>query len=71
MRITRTDKEYQEMKAIQDAANEGCRVCPCCKSGLYTSMVYRTQVGILYTYRIDLYTCPNCGAEWESEPYRI
>ena len=71
MRITCTNKEYQEMKAARDAANEGCRVCPCCKSGLYNSLVYRTQTRMFHTYRIDLYSCPNCGAEWESEPYRI
>lgn len=86
MKITLTSEEYQTYKAAREKANEGCRVCPCCKHGLYkpfnfksltesysdsyplAEMFFGTQT-FLKNYRIDLYRCDNCGAEWESEPY--
>lgn len=71
MKITLTAEQAASFKDVRERANKGCRVCPCCKSGLYTSMVYRTQTRIFYSYQVDLYSCPNCGAKWESEPYRI
>ena len=70
MKITLTAKQAASFKDMRERANEGCRVCPCCRSGLYIPAAYRTTIGLFHTYRTDLYHCRECGAEWESERYR-
>lgn len=71
MKITRTNEDAMRICAIREKANEGCRVCPCCNTGFYTSYVYWTKNTLFHTYRADCYRCRECGAEWQSDWYKV
>ena len=79
MKIIKTGIDLEE----REKANEWCRFCPCC--GCMKSYPFETAGGIKHTVSkeikrdegddtskiilIDCYECPDCGAEWQSEPY--
>ena len=71
MKVTLTAEQAASFKDARERANKGCRVCPCCKAGLYKPYYYRTKVFRNELYRFDLYRCDKCDAEWESEAYKI
>ena len=71
MKITLTKQQIEENKTRRDKANEGCNRCPCCGSYVHMLPVQETIIGIFHVYRIDKYWCSNCGAEWQSDKYRV
>lgn len=81
MKITRSAKEVSRYDIIEEKANYGCRdKCPCCgkeKTGLGfggTCKTWAASTGFLgfgktKHMRVDCYSCRDCGAKWESDPY--
>lgn len=71
MKITLTAEQAANFKNTRELANKGCKVCPCCHTGSHTSYVYWTRIGLFHAYRADCYNCEKCGAEWQSDWYRV
>lgn len=83
MRLTKSEKEVSDAKERREKANAGCKKCPCCgeektfddyaangilNKGVLSGLRYRfTFWGLVR----DCYSCLSCGAEWESDPYKL
>lgn len=76
MKIIRTAEDVRAKSDAREKANEGCGVCPCCGNAVERPRYNYLQVMPTGRFRtatmqIDNYSCPECGAEWESEPYPV
>lgn len=67
--------DNEDPKVIEkELAITGCEICPCCKKKNTTMFSRRIKHIYEYKYWIEEYytqnyTCPNCGCEYQSEPY--
>ena len=79
MKITRTADDVYRNEQARKRANIGCDKCPCCGNNKVDKHIPVPYVEITEgffnvtrtSYMKDKYSCSKCGAEWESDPYKL
>lgn len=74
MRITKTRQSVLNKQSERDRANAGCATCPeCGRTNVHSGICYYNTKGIfnVQVRQVNVYVCPDCGSEWESEPFRF
>lgn len=76
MKILKISDKPTDTQIERSNANKGCFVCPCCGNSnvkhYLDPIVYKK--GFLFwekRYRFDCYTCQECNARWQSEPFEV
>lgn len=73
MKITRSSDTVKLSSSNRTIANKGCEKCPECGhvSKFGGGVCKSWAEGIFKTryYRVDCYSCNECGCQWESEKY--
>lgn len=74
MKITKTPQMVSIRRRNEIEANNGCYNCPCCGeyvgNRLHMARTW-TDIGLFRfkNMKVDVYSCDECGCEWESDEY--
>lgn len=76
MKILKISDKPTVMQKERTEANKGCDICPCCGNEdikqYLDPVTYKKGFWFWKRfYRIDCYTCQECNARWQSEPFEV
>ena len=73
MKVTKDGDMINILNNNKKRANEECEKCPNCgiKSKFHGGVCKQWAEGLFKTkyYKIDCYSCEECGCQWESDKY--